>query len=115
MPKGTQKFLKQKHIDRLVKKGSNIAFKILLFIVTLKACKYGPISSSRHCYVYLVRVYSKYSILTQLLKFECSVTSGRLLRQTGNVYLHFLTSCLTKFDTIFGYLSLNTVTKLFET
>ena len=38
---------------------------------------------------------------------EYTGTSGRLVRQTGNVYLHFLTACLVKFDTTFKYSSLN--------
>ena len=69
IPRGTQKFLKREDIDCLAKKGCNIE-KILIFIVTLKACQYGPFSSSRHRCVYFVRVCRKYSILTQLLKFE---------------------------------------------
>ena len=30
---------------------------------------------------------------------EYTGTSGRLVRQTGNAYLHFLTAFLLKFDT----------------
>ena len=39
---------------------------------------------------------------------EYTGTSGRLVRQTGNAYLHFLTAFLLKFDTTFKYSKGNT-------
>ena len=48
----------------------------------------------------------RYVVKTTVVR-EYTGTSGRLVRQTGNVYLHFLTACLVKFDTTFKYSSLN--------
>ena len=48
----------------------------------------------------------KYVIKTTGVR-EYRGTSGRLVRQTGNVYLHFLTKYLVKVDTTFKYSSLN--------